>query len=222
MQVYAVIVAGGTGSRMNATIPKQLMLIEDKPIIYHCISAFLAATANINFVVVCHADFKTDIMNALKDFAKANISFCTGGNTRYESVQLGLQLCADDSIVLVHDAVRCLASPTLINAIINNAMQYGNAIPFIDVKDSMRIVDNKGNRAIDRDCLKIVQTPQGFKTNIIKPIFKQVYQSNFTDEATVCELSGIDIHLIEGEETNIKITYPTDLIFASSVLSKKI
>jgi 2-C-methyl-D-erythritol 4-phosphate cytidylyltransferase len=219
MQVYAIIVAGGIGSRMQSTTPKQLLHVHGKPIIYYTVAAFVAANTNINIIVVCHSAIQQQIADALAPL-NAHITYCHGGLSRYESVQQGLSTINQPTgLVLVHDAVRCLVSPTLIQRVIQETTIHGNAVPAIDVKDSMRIVNDNTNKAIDRKLLKIVQTPQAFLLEALQPIFKQSVQPQFTDEATVCELAGVNIHLVAGEETNIKITYPADLQFAQTLLT---
>lgn len=222
MQLYAIIVAGGLGTRMGNNLPKQLMPINGKPIIAHTITAFQNTQLNFNYIVVCHANYIPQMQTALQQFAHLKIKVIAGGNQRYNSVQNGLKLITDTvpSIVLVHDAVRCLVSPTLIKNLVNNAMLFGNAIPAIPVTDSMRLIVNNNNTNIDRATLKIVQTPQAFANTVIQPCFKNNYQPNFTDEATVCELAGVKINLIAGEETNIKITYPSDILFAENILKQ--
>jgi 2-C-methyl-D-erythritol 4-phosphate cytidylyltransferase len=220
MQLYAIIVAGGTGSRMQSAVPKQLLSIHNKPVIYHTVSAFAKANAAIKIIVVCHATIQQEIQQALTSLTNINITYCQGGNSRYESVQQGLaQITETQGLVLIHDAVRCLVTPQLIQHITQEAIQHGNAIPVINVKDSMRIINGENNTAIDRNLLKIVQTPQAFLLTTIQPVFKQAVQPHFTDEATVCEQAGIAIHLVQGEETNIKITYPADLQFAQHILN---
>jgi 2-C-methyl-D-erythritol 4-phosphate cytidylyltransferase len=223
MQLNAIIVAGGLGTRMNNNMPKQLMLINGKTILQHSVEAFINTGLSFNFTIVCHANFIDAMQAALANLKIDNINFVTGGQSRYQSVQNGLNAIIDkkESIILVHDAVRCLIKPQLIINLIALCRTAGNAIPTINVKDSMRILKaNNTNAAIDRSILQIVQTPQAFLSSIILPVFKQNDNPLFTDEATVCELSGHAIHLVPGDETNIKITYPSDIIFAQQILNK--
>ncbi len=126
----------------------------------------------------------------------------------------------EESIVLVHDAVRCLLTPALIHRCYEGALQYGSAIPAIKPVDSVRIIAGNDTEAIDRSMLRMIQTPQAFQSRILLHAFEQDYQEAFTDEAGVVERSGIKVHLVEGEDTNIKITRPLDLITAAGILEQ--
>ena len=144
-----------------------------------------------------------------------------GGATRFHSVKLGLAFIQQHSIVFVHDGVRCLVTSELIHRCYNRAQQYGNAIPAIPAHDTIRIETVEGNRQIDRNKVRIIQTPQTFYSDIIKAAFEQEYDEQFTDEASVVEKLGIKIELVEGEPTNIKITQPMDLLIAEKVLEER-
>jgi 2-C-methyl-D-erythritol 4-phosphate cytidylyltransferase len=222
MQLYAIIVAGGTGTRMQSNLPKQFIKINGKSVIQHTINAFINSQLVFNFIVVSHKNFMPLMQTELNAFTQANIQLIEGGAQRYNSVQNGLACIPtnQNAIILVHDAVRCLVSPELINNLVAQATVNGNAIPVVDVKDSMRLITaNNQNKAIERTSLKIVQTPQAFLNTVIQPCFKASFKPEFTDEATVCELAGVKINLVAGQETNIKITYPSDVLFAQNILT---
>ncbi|HOZ78924.1 MAG TPA: 2-C-methyl-D-erythritol 4-phosphate cytidylyltransferase [Ferruginibacter sp.] len=219
MKKTAVIVAGGSGARMNAAIPKQFMLLNGKPVLYYTIDTFLKAYSDLSIILVLPEDniaAGKEIIDAY--FDSSRITITEGGRTRFHSVQNGLQLIKEECMVFVHDGVRCLLSKTLIHRCYTAALQNGSAIPVIDCKDSVRIVKGENNEAAERSNIKLVQTPQTFHSKIILPAFKIDFKDKFTDEATVVEAFGLKVHLVEGEENNIKITKPADLLIAEKLL----
>ena len=152
-------------------------------------------------------------------FFNAPVEFVEGGETRFHSVKNGLSLVNERAVVFVHDAVRCLLSPSLITRCFEQAKQQGSAIPVITAKDSIRLLTTTGNQSLNREQVMLVQTPQVFLSDWILPAFEVTYESSFTDEASVVEKSGRPIHLIAGEVSNIKITEPVDLLIAEQWLS---
>jgi len=220
---YAIIVAGGTGSRMGGSLPKQFMLLRDKPVLYYSIKTFLDAYDDLEIILVLPAAF-TDIGEEIIDayFDKEKIKIAIGGDTRFQSVKNGLKLVEEESIIFVHDAVRCLVSVSLVRRCYELAMQTGAAVPVIPSKDSVRILNDDGNGEVDRNKIRLVQTPQTFHSKILLPAFDIDYKDKFTDEATVVEAYGLRISLAEGEETNIKITRPIDLLIAEKVIEQLI
>jgi 2-C-methyl-D-erythritol 4-phosphate cytidylyltransferase len=220
MKKYAVIVAGGSGSRMNSFIPKQFILIKNKPVLFYTIDVFLKAYEDLEIILVLpeeHIRKGQEIVDAFFDTSR--ISICPGGRTRFHSVQNGLSLINEDSIIFVHDGVRCLLTKDLVMRCYNETIRSGSAIPVITSKDSVRIVSGETHTAVDRNTVKLVQTPQTFHSRILLPAFKIDYKEKYTDEAMVVEAFGIKVNLIEGEENNIKITTPSDLGFATEILS---
>jgi 2-C-methyl-D-erythritol 4-phosphate cytidylyltransferase len=221
MKKYAVIVAGGSGSRMNNVVPKQFLLLKGKPVLYYSIDVFLKAYEDCKIILVLpedHIAAGQEIIDAFFDYERIQIA--VGGRTRFHSVQNGLQLVQEESIVFVHDAVRCLLTPKLVQRCYEAALEYGSAVPVIDSKDSVRMLTKDGNEALERDHVKIVQTPQAFHSKILVPAFNIDYKDKFTDEATVVEAFGLKLKLVEGEERNIKITKPVDLAFAEILLDE--
>ncbi|HYM94806.1 MAG TPA: 2-C-methyl-D-erythritol 4-phosphate cytidylyltransferase, partial [Chitinophagaceae bacterium] len=156
-----------------------------------------------------------------KEFPLQRIRFTTGGATRFHSVKNGLHLVDAHSLVFVHDGVRCLVTPQLIRRCGELALGKGNAIPSIAANETIRIETATGNEAVDRNLVRIIQTPQTFFSNVIKEAFEQTYQESFTDEASVVEKLGIRINLVEGEESNIKITRPADWLIAEKILEER-
>jgi 2-C-methyl-D-erythritol 4-phosphate cytidylyltransferase len=222
MNKYAVIVAGGSGIRMGGTTPKQFLLVNNKPVLYYTLQTFLNAFADIQIILVLPVDY-TDMGQEIIDayFDKDKIRITAGGDTRFQSVKNGLQLVEDDSIIFVHDGVRCLLTENLIHRCYANAVEMGTAIPVVTSKDSVRIVHEDENDAIDRNKVMLVQTPQTFHSKILLPAFQIDYKEKFTDEATVVEAYGLKVSLVEGEENNIKITTPIDLLIAEKIINER-
>ncbi len=220
MKKYAVIVGGGSGVRMGSSIPKQFLLLNDKPIIVYSILAFLHTYNDIEIILVLPENYIAEGKRIISAFGlPANkINVVAGGQTRFHSVQNGLMEVKDDAVVFVHDAVRCLVSADLIKKCYDQTIQLGSAIPAITATDSIRIEKENYPEVVDRNLVKFVQTPQTFLSNILLPAFEQDYQEAFTDEATVVEAFGKKIFLIEGEKNNIKVTTPIDLIVAENLL----
>ncbi len=219
MKKFAVIVAGGMGSRMNHTVPKQFLLLNGKPVLYYTIKAFLQAYADLQLILVlpeAHVSAGQEIIDAFFDYERIQIT--VGGRTRFHSVQNGLAMINDESIIFVHDAVRCLVTEDLIHRCYEAALDQGSAIPVVDSRDSLRMITDEGNEALERSRIRLVQTPQTFHSKILLPAFKIDYKEKFTDEATVVESFGLKVQLIAGEENNLKITSPVDLLIAERLI----
>jgi len=219
MKKYAVIVAGGTGSRMNSNIPKQFLLINNKPLLFYTIDVFLKTYDDMQVILVLpenHVSQGQKVIDAY--FDNSRITICEGGKTRFHSVQKGLSLINEKSIIFVHDGVRCLLTKDLVERCYIEAKKSGSAIPVITSKDSVRLLTSEGHVALDRDTVKLVQTPQTFHSKILLTAFKIDHKDKFTDEATVVEAFGIKVNLIEGEENNIKITTPGDMFIAEQII----
>lgn len=226
MTRYALIAAGGSGSRMGVNQPKQFLQVAGKTMLEHTLSAFTEAYEDICFVIVLPASW----MHLEKEIKKmagvsASVNIATGGETRFHSVQNGLNSISEeeDALVFVHDAARCLVSPELIRVCGNAAEQYGSAIPAAEIHDSLRLinVEGTGSTPLKRSRVKAVQTPQTFQLGILKKAFQQEYQPAFTDEATVAEAAGFTVHLVPGEAGNIKVTTLTDLMITEQILANK-
>lgn len=218
----AIIVAGGSGSRMGSTIPKQFLELSGKPVLWHTVNAFVSAFSDIRIVLVLPEVHFGYVEPWLHEFnTAANVTLVKGGETRFHSVKNGLQEVKTPSVVFVHDGVRPLISTSLIRSCYETALAKGSAIPVIDMKDSIRQVEGEGNKAVDREQFKIIQTPQTFLSEWLLPAFELPYDPLFTDEATVVERQGHRVHLVPGEEANIKITRPLDLTIASALLKEK-
>jgi 2-C-methyl-D-erythritol 4-phosphate cytidylyltransferase len=220
MKKIAIIVAGGSGIRMGADKPKQFLLLADKPLLWHTVKVFLTAYNDMEVIVVLPSDFMEMGKGVLNEFTN-RIQFTEGGATRFHSVQNGLKLIQPDSVVFVHDAVRCLVSKELIQRCYELALLKGTAIPAVAATDSLRLVTGDTTSILDREQVRIIQTPQTFLSNILLPAFEQAYDISFTDEATVAEAYGHIVSLVEGEYDNIKITRPADLAVATTILANR-
>ena len=221
MLKYAIIVAGGSGTRMGGNLPKQFLLLNKKPVLYYTIRTFLQAYDDLGVILVlpqAYMDMGQEIVNTW--FNNGRIRITQGGENRFQSVKNGLQLVGEESIIFVHDGVRCLLSKALIHSCYEKAMETGSAIPVVASKDSVRLVTGEGNEVADRSKVMLVQTPQTFRSKILIPAFNIDYNDKFTDEAIVVEASGQKISLVQGEETNIKITTPLDLVIAENLLER--
>ena len=218
---YAVIVAGGSGSRVGSALPKQFLELRGKPILYYSILAFIDALPGVHIVLVLpegHMGRAQDALQGIK--GAASVRTVAGGATRYASVAAGLKEVPSEAIVLVHDGARPLVTPELILRCYEGARIHGSAIPVVPVADSIRQLTAEGSRIIDRDDLRSVQTPQAFRAGLLQAAFRQPYQPAFTDEASVVESMGGAIHLVEGARSNLKITTPEDLVIAEALLAR--
>ena len=224
MKKFAIIVAGGAGTRMNNITPKQFLLLKGKPVLFYAINTFLETYDDCKIILVLpeeHVGVGQELIDAFFDYKK--IQIVIGGRTRFHSVQNALKIVnEEDSVIFVHDAVRPLLSSNLINRCYNSVLEFGTAIPVVDCKDSVRIINENGNEAVERSTIKLVQTPQAFHSKILLPSFSGIdYKDKFTDEASVVEAFGLKVSLVEGEEENIKITKATDLFFAEAILNSR-
>ncbi len=222
IQKYAVIVAGGKGTRMGAIVPKQFLPLHGKPLLCHPIQAFADALPGIHIVLVLPPDQLGSARTVLRSYiGNINVTIVAGGETRYHSVQNGLKEVNDDGIVFVHDGARPLISTELIRRCYVRATENGSAIPAVPVTESVRMDENGISTPVNREQLRIIQTPQTFRTEIILPAFEQEYDPSFTDEATVVEAFGTKVYLVEGMRDNIKVTNPIDMIIAEALMKDR-
>jgi 2-C-methyl-D-erythritol 4-phosphate cytidylyltransferase len=228
LRKIAIIVAGGTGQRMNSAVAKQFLLLQNKPILFHALQAFKAADSNTELIVVLPAD-QIDYWKTLcEQFPEIDIEtphqIIQGGETRFHSSKNGISAIQTDQdcLVAIHDGVRPLIQPNTINKAFTMAEVKGNSVVSVSSKDSIRLwnANSQSFKSVLRDDVKIIQTPQIFKSNALKDAFNQSYSPLFTDDASVMEATGATIHLVEGEYTNLKITTPEDLLVAESILEQ--
>jgi 2-C-methyl-D-erythritol 4-phosphate cytidylyltransferase len=224
MKKIALIVAGGSGSRMNSDTPKQFLLLKNRPVLYYSIKSFLDTFDDLEIILVLpeeHIALGQEIIDGYFDRSKFKIT--AGGRTRFHSVKNGLSLVhEDEAIIFVHDGVRCLITPALIKNCYEAALKSGTAIPVVSCRDSVRMLTSNGNKVVNRTKVKLVQTPQTFHSKILLPAFAIDYKDQFTDEATVVEAYGMKVTLVEGEINNIKITTQEDLLLAEHILDTQL
>lgn len=215
----AIIVAGGTGTRMGAEKPKQFLLLNDHPVLYHTLKSFLSSFEDLDIVLVLPEDHIEEGKRIASSCSTSRtIRLVTGGATRWESVRNGLQQVQHDGIVMVHDGVRCLVLPDLIRSCCASAWENGSAIPVVSATDSIRMVEGNQSSVVDRNLIRLVQTPQTFRVPALQEAFAQCRRNDFGDEAAVWESAGWQVSLIDGAHDNIKITRPVDLLIAAAIL----
>lgn len=219
MKYFAIIVGGGSGSRMLSEVPKQFMLLRGRPVLMHTIEAFDKSDYNPEIIVVLNVDFHQYWENLclLHNFSIPH-KLVKGGTQRFDSVKNGIKAIKTRAIVAIHDAVRPLLSKQLIDRTFEEAERSGNAVAAIKSRDSVR--QNTGTHTIplDREEIYLIQTPQTFSSEILKKAYTQEYRNEFTDDASVAEKLGIKINLIDGETRNFKITFPEDIRLAEIYL----
>jgi len=219
MKYYAIIVGGGSGKRMQNVIAKQFLLLKNKPILMHTLTAFYTSPFKPELILVLHADLHTQWEELCLTY-NFNIPHLVvrGGEQRFHSVRNGLMAIKGEGIVAIHDAVRPLVSAKLIARTYEIAEQDGNAIACIKPSDSIRKIKKEESKILNREDIVLIQTPQTFEINQLRKAYQQHYKSKFTDDASVVEKVGFKINLIEGERNNLKITYPEDLELAHFLL----
>ncbi len=214
-----VIVAGGSGKRMGAALPKQFALLDGEPILARTINRFAQAIPSLRIVVVLPEDRIEFWANLSARFKVAKHTVVGGGAERFHSVKRGLDALDDSLAVIgVHDAVRPFVSDELIVRAFSQAVEFKAVVPVVDAVDSFRMVDCYGSKIVDRSALRAVQTPQVFRASLLRKAYEVDFDPSFTDDASVVEHSGVMITLCEGERINIKITTSEDMFFASAVM----
>ena len=220
---YAIIVAGGKGTRLKNNIPKQFLELNGLPVLMHTLQAFFRYNNNLTLVLVLPED-DLQLWNELckKHSFHKPIIIQKGGETRFQSVENGLTKIEDDGLVAIHDGVRPLVSEEIIRTSFALAASNKAAVAAIPLKDSIREMQNPGDisssASVDRSKFRIIQTPQTFEIGLIKKAYQQKEDSSFTDDASVVEKAGHAITLFEGSYENIKITTPEDLLIAEALL----
>lgn len=219
-QRSAIIVAGGSGKRMGSTMPKQFLLLAGKPLLCHSIAAFHRYDPAMELIVVLPAEQRLAWEDLCREH-QFNVphKVVRGGAERFHSVGEGLKKVMHDGLVAVHDGVRPMITPALIERCFAAAQAHGAAIPVLPVSSSLRKMHGDASRAVDRGTYRLVQTPQCFSVPLLCKAFQQPYDPAFTDEATLVERAGAKVFLVEGEEHNIKVTTPWDLWLAELLLA---
>lgn len=213
---YVVIVAGGKGLRMGGEIPKQFRIIGGYPILMHTLNAFYRYDPTIHIILVLphsHQEYWKELCK--KHNFSVQHTLVDGGNTRFASVYNGLNIISDPGLIAIHDGVRPFISQSVIADAFEKAANLGAVIPVVEITDSLReIMPDESSRTVPRQKFRAVQTPQVFRSDILKRAYTQAYTEWFTDDASVVESAGYTVHLIPGNNENIKITTPQDLLLA--------
>ncbi|HUM45774.1 MAG TPA: 2-C-methyl-D-erythritol 4-phosphate cytidylyltransferase [Chitinophagales bacterium] len=216
---YVIIAAAGYGARMQSDIPKQFMLLAGIPVIARTILSFAVVWPDAEFIVVLPGDELMRWEKIRKKFLKKNkIQSVSGGATRFHSVKNGLKQVKENGIVAVQDACRPFVNEELLLKCLETVTEKGNAIPVVDIKDSLREILKDGSRHRNRMRFKAVQTPQCFEAAQLKNAYRQTFSESFTDDASVVESAGVKINLVNGDPGNFKITTPYDLLLAEKIL----
>jgi 2-C-methyl-D-erythritol 4-phosphate cytidylyltransferase len=212
LEKIALIVAGGTGKRMKSQVPKQFMLLKGLPVLMHTITKFYRYDSAMRIILVLPADQMAEWKALCEkyDFSIVH-ERVSGGETRFHSIQKNLDSIPEQGLIAVHDGVRPLVSLDTIHRCFTLAAEQGNAVPCVEIPETLRMMDEQGNRPVDRTKYRLIQTPQVFMSHILKEAYQQEYRHSFTDDASVVESRGYDIHLVEGNPENIKITLGHDL-----------
>ena len=219
---YAIIVAGGRGLRMGGELPKQFLPLSGKPVLMRTLELFEGEVNRIILVLPeDHISFWQELCERYHFTLPHTVAL--GGETRFHSVRSGLSHLPQEGLVAVHDGVRPLASRALIHRSFEEAERSGAALPACPVTDSLRLRQEEGkSEAVDRSRYVAVQTPQTFDLGRLQQAYEQAYSPLFTDDASVYEAASLGpITLIDGEETNIKLTTPRDLLLAELLLREK-
>jgi len=223
MEKYALIVAGGSGSRMGTDIPKQFLSLGNAPILMHTVKRFFGFSEKVHIIVV----LPEEQIERWKQLCKKNQfniphTIVAGGKTRFESVRNGLNSIGNkaEALVAIHDGVRPFISKKMLENAYTSAEKLGNAVASVPLKESIRKIEKGTNSAVDRSMHRIMQTPQTFLLSKISPAFAVEESPLFTDDAAVAEANGVKINLIDGSYENIKITTPEDLALAEAIIKK--
>lgn len=219
MKKFAIIVAGGTGNRMQGDIPKQFTLLNGKPVIMYSIEAFFTHNPLVQIILVIHPQYLSLWEKLAKEYKiSAPLLVVAGGKTRFDSVKNGLKLITEDGLVAVHDAARPVINAGFIRNLFSDASIFGSAIPVVPINDTIRMIDGGTSHPQDRTFLRAIQTPQVFKVSELQRAYMQPYEPIFTDDGSVMESAGFPVHLAEGRRGNIKITHPEDIAVAEVLM----
>ena len=224
MNKFAIIVAGGSGTRMGAPVSKQYLEIGGKPILMHTLEVFHNTLPDIRLILVIpERDFGYWADLCGQHQFEIPHSVVNGGNSRFQSVKNGLEsIFQEEGIVAIHDGVRPFVNPSVIRESFEVANKSGSAIAVVALKDSLRKLTDDGKSFFqERQNFRLVQTPQTFLLSKIRKAFEVTELYHFTDDATVYEHQGWQVELISGNPENIKITSPEDMVYADFLIQRK-
>ena len=206
---------------MQSALPKQFMMLGSLPVVAHTINTFKEALPASDIVVVLPEEHIAMWKNLAARFDIAAHRVVAGGKERFYSVKCGIDALVEDvELIAVHDGVRAMVTKQLIIRTLLDAETAGASIPVIEVADSYRRIENDGSHIVPRSELRIVQTPQIFRAEVLRKAYEQSFSTAFTDDASVVEATGYKISLVEGDKHNIKLTTPEDMEYAEWLLTK--
>ncbi|MBE6210479.1 MAG: 2-C-methyl-D-erythritol 4-phosphate cytidylyltransferase [Rikenellaceae bacterium] len=222
INIGVVIVAGGSGTRIGGSIPKQFCVVGGEPLLVRIINTFSEALPAAEVVVVLPASHIEFWKNLAARFEVAPHRCVAGGSERFHSVKAGIEALSEDTgLIAIQDGARALTSKKVIIRAVQTAIESGSAIPVVTPVDSFRVATGEESHPIDRSTLRIVQTPQIFRAEMLHKAYQTEYQPSFTDDASVVEYSGERVTLCEGERSNIKITNIEDMAIAEALLAQR-
>tara|TARA_B110000285_G_C14958300_1_gene530326 strand:- start:2 stop:676 length:675 start_codon:yes stop_codon:yes gene_type:complete len=219
---HVIIVAGGTGTRMQQPVAKQFIELKGLPLMWWTLRRFREALGeDLDVTLVLFPGLFAEFKSLEQKHGPAGVHrIVEGGQERWHSVVNGLRVLPETGIVAVHDAVRPFTSVATIQRCFEAAGHHGSAVPTVPLKDSVRQMSGGTSVALDRASLRAVQTPQCFDLKRLKAAYALGFHAEFTDDASVYEFAGNAIHLVEGDLENIKVTTPEDLLIASAFLTR--
>ena len=215
-----IITAGGTGQRMGTVQPKQFLLLNGKPVLMHTIERLHRFSPESQLLLTLPEDHRSEWQSLCKehDFT-IPLTVVSGGKERYHSIQNALEACTGE-LIAVHDGVRPLVSEATLQRLFEAVETHSAVIPVVPLKDSIRQLIGSSSHAVPRSDFRIVQTPQVFDAAVLRKAYELPYSESVTDDAGLVEATGVTIHLVDGNEENIKITVPSDLVLAEGLLKK--
>lgn len=215
-----IIVAGGSGTRMGTELPKQFIELAGKPILMHTLGKMQAFDQEMQLILVLPEE-QMDFWEQLcgKHNWRVPHLLANGGATRFLSVKSGLQL-VEGSLVGIHDGVRPFVAKAVMQNCFESADENGAAVPVMPIVQSLRKLNGSSSEAVNRNDYRAVQTPQCFQTEVLKQAFQAADRTDYSDDATVVEANGGEIHLVTGNAENIKITTPFDLEMAGLIIER--
>jgi len=219
MASYSVIItAGGLGKRMNSSLPKQFILVNERPILMRTIEQFYHFDPNIQVILTLPEEWKGywEALLMENDFSIPH-RVVSGGKERYHSIKNALEYCLGD-FVAVHDGVRPLVAYETLKSCFEKVQNSVAVIPVLSISQSVRMRDGNTTKAVNRDDYMLVQTPQCFSKPVLLEAYEQPYHEGVTDDATLVEAAGYTITTVEGNPENIKITNQSDLKYAEGFL----
>jgi 2-C-methyl-D-erythritol 4-phosphate cytidylyltransferase len=217
----AIIVAAGSGNRFGGQLPKQFLILNDKPVLAHSIDVFAKTGAQV--IVVLSDEMRGYWEEQCRQFQVQNHQIVIGGNERYDSVKNAIAVVSSEcKLIAIHDAARPAIDAEFIDRMWKAAEDKGSAIPYWPIADSLRMNQNGEWKIIDRNLVRSIQTPQCFQWNLIQHAYESEYLPIFTDDASVVELvKPGSLHFELGLAENIKITQSFDMDVMKAILSNR-